>query len=188
MDEYITQRMKTASLSKPNKKVIFVLKRNLVNLCRGDLEILSQLKEIFGLSQIPLDPRLKNYGNATGALETLRQKRQLIAASIAVVTSLITIFSTKELIAMSNGNEDEIIDSTNHIMGAISSQEARLVRLEAQQNQLSHHVKRLTDQFVLGVKTQDTFYDMFAVSTYGGYLNKHVKDIRDGLLLSLIHI
>ena len=83
---------------------------------------------------------------------------------------------------MSNGNEDEIIDSTNHIMGAISSQEARLVRLEAQQNQLSHHVKRLTDQFVLGVKTQDTFYDMFAVSTYGGYLNKHVKDIRDGLL------
>ena len=73
MDEYITQRMKTASLSKPNKKVIFVLKRNLVNLCRDDLEILSQLKEIFGLSQIPLDPRLKNYGNATGALETLRQ-------------------------------------------------------------------------------------------------------------------
>ena len=48
MDEYITQRMKTASLSKPNKKVIFVLKRNLVNLCKDDLEILSQLKEIFG--------------------------------------------------------------------------------------------------------------------------------------------
>ena len=61
-------------------------------------------------------------------------KRQIVAAT-AIVTSLITFFTTKELVSMTSGdNDDELYESTNHIITAIQNHETRLVRLEDDQN------------------------------------------------------
>ena len=99
MEGYIAKRLKKSELSKPNKNVLYVQKNNLEHLCHDDMEILIQIKEVFGLAQIPVEKWIKDYETAKGELK--RQKRPLlIAAGIAVVTSLITIFSTKELISM----------------------------------------------------------------------------------------
>ena len=108
-------------------------------------------------------------------------KRQ-IAAATAIVTSLITFFTTKELVSMTSGdNDDELYESTNHIITAIQNHETRLVRLEDDQNQLKQHLEKLNNALIMGIRTQDLFYDMFAASTYALSLQKHVKDINEGL-------
>ena len=108
-------------------------------------------------------------------------KRQIVAAT-AIITSLITFFTTKELISMSNGDDDdELYESTNHLITAIQNHETRLVRLEDEQKQLKAHLEKLNKALILGIRTQDIFYDMFATSTYANSLAKHVRDINEGL-------
>jgi len=61
-------------------------------------------------------------------------KRQIVAAT-AILTSLITIFTRKELISMSNGHDDDKrYESTNHLVTAIQNHETRFVRMEDKQN------------------------------------------------------
>ena len=108
-------------------------------------------------------------------------KRQVVAAT-AIITSLITFFTTKQLISMSNGDDDdELYESTNHLITAIQNHETRLVRLEDEQKQLKAHLEKLNKALILGIRTQDIFYDMFATSTYANSLAKHVRDINEGL-------
>ena len=47
--------------------------------------------------------------------------------------------------------------------------------------QLKAHLEKLDKALILGIRTQDIFYDMFATSTYANSLAKHVRDINEGL-------
>ena len=54
-------------------------------------------------------------------------KRQIDAVT-AIVTSLITFFTTKELVSMTSGDDDdELYESTTHLNTAIQNHETRLV-------------------------------------------------------------
>ena len=46
---------------------------------------------------------------------------------------------------------------------------------------LKQHLEKLNNALIMGIRTQDSFYDMFAASTYALSLEKHVKDINEGL-------
>ena len=60
------------------------------------------------------------------------EKRQVILAATAVVSSLVTYFTTKQLVTMgSDDGDDELIDTTNHLMTAIQNRETRIARIEA---------------------------------------------------------
>ena len=43
------------------------------------------------------------------------------------------------------------------------------------------HLDELTDQMLLGLKTESTFFDLYAVSTYASSLTRHIKEIQSGL-------
>ena len=76
-------------------------------------------------------------------------KRQIVAAT-AIVTSLITFFTTKELISMtSEDDDDELYESTNHLITAIQNHETRLVRLEDDQKQLKQHLEKLYNASIM---------------------------------------
>lgn len=56
-----------------------------------------------------------------------------------------------------------------------------MVRLEDDQKKLKQHLEKLNKALIIGIRTQDIFYDMFTASTYALSLQKHVKDINEGL-------
>ena len=114
------------------------------------------------------------------------EPRQIVVAT-AIITSLVTYFTTSQLISMSSDDdEDDLFESTNHLIAAIKNHETRLVRLEAQQDQLRKHLEKLTNALVMGIRTQDIFFDMFAMATYANFLSRHVREINDGLY-TLLH-
>ena len=154
-------------LSNPNKRILHVLRQNIKNTCEEISSTWTQIKMSFGLTQME------------EAKDVV--KRQIVAAT-AIITSLITFFTTKQLISMSNGDDDdELYESTNHLITAIQNHETRLVRLEDEQKQLKAHLEKINKALILGIRTQDIFYDMFATSTYANSLAKHVRDINEGL-------
>lgn len=54
----------------------------------------------------------------------IRRNRQIIISDTAIITSLVTYFTTKESISRSTGDSnDELIDSTKHIIAAIKIME-----------------------------------------------------------------
>ena len=171
IDEFVAKRTKN-KLSAPNKKVLSVIRKNIKDLCEDDKNQMTMIKTSFGFTDM--------------SLITKRHKRQFIVAATVVITSLVTYFSTKELISMSSqDDEDELYDTTNHIISAIKDHETRLTRLESKQKQLDKHITKLTGALVMGIQSADIFYDMYATSTYATQLSGHIKDINIGLFTLL---
>ena len=166
IEEFVAEKI-PKGLSTPNKRILRVLQQNIRNTCKDITSTWTQITNSFGLTEM------------NGAKDIV--KRQIVAAT-AIVTSLIKFFTTKELDSMTSGdNDDELYESTNHIITAIQNHETRLVRMEDDQNQLKQHLEKLNNALIMGIRTQDLFYDMFAASTYALSLQKHVKDINEGL-------
>ncbi len=86
---------------------------------------------------------------------------------------------------MSTTDDDDLVDSTNHIISAVQDHENRIARMEKEQNQLKERLNRLTEQMIIGIKTESTFFDMFVVSTYASSLSRHVKEIQEELFTLL---
>ena len=82
---------------------------------------------------------------------------------------------------MSVADGDELVDTSNHIIQAVQSHENRISRLEAQEKQLKTHLEALKNQMLIGLKTESTFFDLYAVSTYASSLRHHIKEIQSGL-------
>ena len=62
---------------------------------------------------------------------------------------------------MSETDDADLVDSTNHIIAPVQDHESCIARMESEQKQLKEHLKRLTEQMVIGIKTESTFFDMF---------------------------
>ena len=147
-----------------------VIAQNIRDLCNHDRDVLEQLKTSFGLTE----------------MGKTRTKRQFIVAATVAITSLITYFSTKELISMSSDeDDDELYDATNHIITAIQNHETRLVRLEGQQKTLDKHIQKLTGALLSGFQNHEVFIEMFAASTYATRLSEHINRIHQGLFVLL---
>ena len=85
----------------------------------------------------------------------------------AAVTSLVTYFTTRQLVQMgSDDDSDELIRTTNQFIAAIEDHEARITRIESRQKQLDKVVDKLTDSLILGLRTEDKFATIYSISTY----------------------
>ena len=82
-------------------------------LCEEDMEMMRTIQTAFGI--LP---------------KKSRDKRQVILAT-AAVTSLVTYFTTRQLVQMgSDDDSDELIGTTNHLIAAIEDHENRITRIE----------------------------------------------------------
>lgn len=165
-------KKRTKKLSAPNQRILDVIQKNINAACENDKEALLQIKTSYGLTDV--------------GIITKRQKRQFIVAATVIVTSLVTYFTTKELISMSGDDDnDELYSTTNHIITAIKDHETRIRRIEQKQKNLEGHIKKLTGALIMGIKTQDIFYDMFAVESYAQRLSQHIQRLFQGLFVLL---
>ena len=170
--KFVKKRLSNV-LSKPNKNILKVLFKNIKNLCQENQDAVKQIESSFG------------FKTSTQTLSDGREKRQIVVLATIAITSLVTYFSTKELVQLSVANDDELVDTSNHIIEAVQSHENRISRLEDQQKQLKTHLDDLTDQMLIGLKTESTFFDLYAASTYASSLTRHVKEIQEGLFTLL---
>ena len=91
-----------------------------------------------------------------------RDERQVVLATGAV-TSLVTYFTTRQLVQMgSDEDSDELIGTTNHLIAAIEDHETRITRIEERQKQSDKVVDKLTDSLVLRLLTEDLFLPFIA--------------------------
>ena len=101
---------------------------------------------------------------------------------MAAVTSLVTYFTTRQLVQMgSDDDSDELIGTTNHLIAAIEDHETRITRIESRQKQLDKVVDKLTDSLILGLRTEDMFATIYSISTYASEVSQHIKDVNIGL-------
>ena len=85
IDNFITKRV-PKGLSAPNKRVVLVLKQNIKNTCEEDTSTWIQIKNSCGL-------------NLMDEKEDM-EPRQIVIAT-AIITSLVTYFTTSQLTSMS---------------------------------------------------------------------------------------
>ena len=110
-----------------------------------------------------------------------RDERQVILTT-AAVTSLVTYFTTRQLVQMgSDDDSDELIGTTNHLIAAIEDHETRITRIESRQKQLDKVVDKLTDSLILGLRTEDMFATIYSISTYASKVSQHIKYVKIGL-------
>ena len=86
IEEFVAKKI-PKGLSTPNKRILRVLQQNIRNTCKDITSTWTQITNSFGLTEM------------NGAKDMV--KRQIVAAT-AIVTSLITFFTTKELISMTS--------------------------------------------------------------------------------------
>ena len=166
-------------LSGTNAKILMVLKDDIQKSCQSDIEILDEIRNAFGITSTQIDNKILDYA---------RSKRQiLVALGTIAVTSLISWFTSSELINMSgrSNDEDDLVDNNNHLVSAIQNHESRMVRLEKHQKLLQTQVEKLTKRLVLSIQREEIFTSTFAASTFAEHLNTHIRTIRDALFTLL---
>ena len=187
MDEFIAKRLKRAkNMSKPNKRVIKILKENIENLCKTDSDMINEIIDVFGLKET-VRPEHMQVPKGKMA-KRIKERQFVVATAVGIVTSLITLFSTKTLINMANDegdNTDELISNNNNVIDAIQNHESRLTRLESDQTQLRTHLDTISNQLVLGIQQQDMFSNIYGSAQFAENLSKHVTKIKIGLMALL---
>ena len=161
---FIKKRAAKLNLSKPNYNLMQILVKRIHTFCEEDMEVMRTIQTSFGISP-----------------KSSRDERQVVLAT-ALVTSLVTYFTTRQLVQMgSDEDSDELIGTTNHLIAAIEDHETRITRIEERQKQLDKVVNKLKDSLVLGLRTEDMFATIYSMSTYASEVSRHIKDINIGL-------
>jgi len=110
MEEFVAKKI-PKGCSTPNKRILRVLQQNIRSTCKDITSTWTQITNSFGLTEM------------NGAKDMV--KRQIVA-STAIVTSLKTFLTTKELVSMTSGDDDdELYESINHIITAIQNHETK---------------------------------------------------------------
>jgi len=151
--------------------------KDLKHYCHENSKIIDEIIDVFELKverpkTIPKRPTIVK-----------RARRQLVAIGavvIGIVTSLVSIFTTRELISMTSTNDD-LIDNNNHIISAIQNHESRIQRQNLRTKELQDHVKSLEQILAKSKQSTDLFINLFHLKSYAIQINKHLSDVRDGL-------
>ena len=117
----------------------------------------------------------------------IRKTRQLIVgtiiAAVGVLTSLVSIFTSKELLSMSSSKDtdDEIIDNNNNIIRSLQTHENAIHRNEATIKRVKENIKKLENYLSIEKRTTDTYINLFAIKVFGSTTTQHLQRIQDGL-------
>ena len=117
----------------------------------------------------------------------LRTTRQAvigaIIATIGVMTSLVSIFTSHELMNMSSSDDtdDELIDNSNNIIKTLQSHENAIHRDEAAIKAVKIQIDKLEKTISLEKKATDAYLGLFAIKLFGSTTTQHLERMQDGL-------
>ena len=117
----------------------------------------------------------------------IRTVRQVIVgtviAAVGVLTSLVSIFTSNELMNMSSADDtdDELIDNSNNIIKTLQSHENAIHRDEAAIKEMKDHVIKLKKTISLETKATDAYIRLFSIKLFGSTTTQHLERMQDGL-------
>ena len=115
----------------------------------------------------------------------VRKARQVVVgigiAAVAVITSLISIFSSKELVQMANQDTSDLIANNNHIIESIQEQETRLSRQEQMTKEMKKHLAGLEKELFVTLHYQKLIVHMLGIKTYATSVTRHLQRFQEGL-------
>ena len=104
-------------------------------------------------------------------------------ATIGIITRLVSILKSTELIKMSSSedSDDDLIDNNNHIITSLKSHENAINRNEESIKEIKEHVYRLEKHLSLEKQTTDVYLNLFNIRLYGTSASHHLQRMQDGL-------
>ena len=106
-----------------------------------------------------------------------------IIAAVGVMTSLVSIFTSNELMSMSSSDDtdDELIDNSNNIIKTLQSHENAIHRDEAAIKEIKDQVEKLEKSISLEKRATDAYIGLFAIKLFGSTTMQHLEQMQDGL-------
>ena len=175
-------------LKDPKAYMIKYLSHSIEQMCRQNTQIVYEIINVFNLKRINKPEYIPNLeDDDTFANSLMRQARQVFVgtalAVIGVVTSLVSIFTSSELLKMSSSSDTEnaLVDNNNHIITSLQSHENAIHRNEAALNQMKDHLLKLETHLSIEKQTFDVYLGLTAIKIYGTSTTTHLQRIQDGL-------
>ena len=113
----------------------------------------------------------------------IRTARQIIVgiglAAVGIITSLVSIFSTKELVQMAD--QEDLIDNNNHIIQSIQEHETRIARQEQMTKQMKKHLEGEERELVITKNADNLIIHMIALKSYASTITRHLQRFQEGL-------
>ena len=167
------------------------LTRDIAKMCEENSMIVQDIVEVYHLNKlmkpINIGYSTKHIKKPSTIKSLIRNARQIIMgtamAAIGIVTSLVSIFTSTELINMSSSedSEDELIDNNNHIITSLQSHENAINRNEESIKEIKDHVLKLEKHLSLEKQTNDVYLNLFNIRLYGTSASHHLQRMQDGL-------
>ena len=159
-------------------------------MCEENLQRMEEIIQTFNLRRIKIPFYSSQMKPETANINELtmvdRIKRQIITGvvlAVGAVTSLISLFTSYELINMSTApdSEEGLIDNNNNIITSLQAHETTIRRGEKTISQIKKHLENLEKHLSIERNTETTYLNLFAVKLFGASTTRHLQRTQDGL-------
>ena len=174
-------------MSGPNTYLIELLSHDIQQMCIENTITIKEITDVFNMKKIIKPEHIPAIENITGIGELIREARQVIIgtviAAVGILTSLVSIFTTNELMNMSSSedSEDDLIDNNNNIIRTLQSHENAINRAQEKIKRIESNVQKLERYLSLEKQTMDTYIVLFTIKVFGSTTVQHLQRIQDGL-------
>ena len=157
-------------------------------MCKENLQTIEEIIQVFNLKQIKRPfyaTQMKTHFSTDTSLVTI-VKRQIVTGiilTVGAITSLVSLFTSYELMSMttSSDTEDDLVDNNNNIITSLQAHESSIQREKQTIKQIKTHLDNLEKYLSIEQRTQDTYLNLFAVKMFGTSTTQHLQRIQDGL-------
>ena len=137
--------------------LVEILAEDIHQMCTQNSIRIQEIIDVYNLKKIA---KSKNINQIIPTI--IREVRQVVVGSIiaavGVMTSLVSIFTSNELMSMSSADDtdNELIDNSNNIIKTLQSHENAINRDENAIKEIKENIDRLKNTILLGKKVTDS--------------------------------
>ena len=174
-------------ISDTNIYLIELLSHDIMSMCNENTKRIEEIIDVFSLKTIKKPKHIPTTDGTTAIGTLIRDTRQVIIgtviATIGIVTSLVSIFTTNELMSMSSSkdSENDLIDNNNNIIRTLQSHENAINREKQTIQRIKSNVENLERYLSIEKETFDTYLNLFTIKVFGTTAVQHLQRLQDGL-------
>ena len=174
-------------ISDTNIYLIELLSHDIMSMCNENTKRIEEIIDVFSLKTIKKPKHIPATDRTTAIGTLIRDTRQVIIgtviATIGIVTSLVSIFTTNELMSMSSSkdSENDLIDNNNNIIRTLQSHENAINREKQTIQRIKSNVENLERYLSIEKETFDTYINLFTIKVFGTTAVQHLQRLQDGL-------
>ena len=145
--------MSPSNLNNIQAYLVTILAEDIHQMCNHNSIRIQEIIEVYNLEKIPKSKVIQQI-----IPSLIRKARQVVVgsiiAAIGVMTSLVSIFTSNELMNMSSADDtdDELIDNSNNIIKTLQAHENAINRDEAGIKEMKKHIDTLENTISLEKK------------------------------------